>query len=113
LRGAPIIVLIPRDVILLPVAIGDFQDSDCPCRAAKAVACPGRDPEFITYSRMVFDVVHLYDGSRIENDPEFRTAGVRLKAESLPWVDRHEAHGDFLIMGVLTERSPRADNASY
>jgi hypothetical protein len=87
LRGTLIIVLISGDVILLPVPKSDFQDTYCPRRTAETMACSRGDPEFITCRRMMFDVVHLHDGPWIEDDPEFRTAGVRLQAESLSGVD--------------------------
>jgi hypothetical protein len=98
--------MISGNVLLLPIAKGDFQDANRGSGAAETVFAIGWNPQLVTGFGIMHGLADLHGGAIVENDPQFSATGMRLQAEPLAGLDHHQTHGDFLIVGVLLEGSP-------
>jgi hypothetical protein len=99
-----LVVSEPLNVCLLPVAKGDFQDADwAVASAGETVFLVGLNPDFISGLVVAFVLADLHDSAVINDDPEFGTAGMRLKAQALAGKHGHQADGAILVIGKLLE----------
>src|SRR6185437_9523763 len=84
LRRSRIVVLVPCDVSLLPVAEGDLQHPDrCGAAAHEAMLAVHWNPYFIAGFMHGEAILELNDGAVIQYYPELAPAGVRLKTQAL------------------------------
>lgn len=99
--GAIVVVGVPHDVLLPPVAEGDLQNTDTTSVVAKTMTGIRGNPEFIAGARMMNDVVDLDDRAVVKGDPEFSPFSMGLKAQPLASFDGHERNGDLAVVRIL------------